>query len=101
VKINKLLFWGFSGEKQFLREAAAISGLVARRLTIANCVLLQEIHHVDVGDSSLLLHQSIAMGDFTTTGAACNESFVMKLRETVSEQIVVKPKTNITGTFGG
>lgn len=38
-------------------------------LTIPDGVLLQQVHHVDVRNTAALLHQSIAVRYFTTTGA--------------------------------
>lgn len=44
--------------------------IVDRELTIADCVLLKEIHHVDVSDSAFLLHQRVAVRDLTRTRSA-------------------------------
>lgn len=46
---------------------------IVRKLTVPDGVLLQQVHHVDVGDPAALLHQRVAVGHFATTGATEHE----------------------------
>lgn len=40
------------------------------RLTVSDRILLQEIHHVYVGDPSPLLHKGVAMGHLAAAGTS-------------------------------
>ena len=41
-------------------------------VTVSYCVLLQQVHHIDVGDASLLLHYRVTVCHLPTAWASWN-----------------------------
>lgn len=85
--------------------------------TVANNVLMQKVHHINMRNTTFFFHQRITMCDLATARTAwkCNKEekeisghenreakwWPQVKRKLLGIQLVFLPSTNITGTEGG